>query len=599
MGRHSLPDVRPASAGRARSPRRRNVATAAALVLAVAAGTGIAARAGLLSFGAPCDRDPVRLDIVASPDIAPALRETADRAGRDKVTSDGRCLAVRVTARDNFKVARALATGAAGTTSGSGAPTYQVWIPDSGVWVDRAKGAGDGIPLTPAGNVASSPVTLAAVPASARTLGWPRKTYTWSDLAQAATGGGLPRVGSADPARSASGLLALSAMAESSQQDGAEGDTRTAATAKLLSERVADSDLQLLDTLAQDDSGAEKGNPRRNEAVLISEQAAFTHNAEGNGVAGLNLFYPTDGAPALDYPYSLVNQTELTTDQSRAAMRFMALLGEERSYRTLERYGFRAANAPATDEVLRTAGGRSPQPYGGEDARPPSAEAVQRALGLWTVTVRSARLTTVVDASGSMAAPVPGRSGQSRMEVTKASLLRALSQFTAEDEIGLWEFATRLDGSKDYRVLERTARLGERVTGGGTHRERLSDAFAALRPVPDGDTGLYDTTLAAYKEARSSYVSGKFNALVILTDGSNKDDDSISRANLIERLKALADPARPVPLIAVAVGPDADRAEVDRIAKATGGAGYEVSDPADIQSVLLKAIMLSAASTTP
>ncbi|WP_329070471.1 substrate-binding domain-containing protein [Streptomyces sp. NBC_01429] len=591
MGRHSLPDVRATGAGRARSPRRRHVSIAAALVLAVTAGTGVAARAGLLSFGGPCDAAPVRLDIAASPDIAPALREVAERARRDRVTSDGNCLDIRVSARENFKAATALARGSA--------PDFQVWVPDSDVWVDRAKGSGDGIPLTPAGNVASSPVALAAVPRSARTLGWPRETYTWAELAAAVTDTGRPRLGSADPVRSATGLLALSSVAESAQQKGRDGagDTLAAATAQLLSQRVTDSDPRLLDTLAQDDSGAEKGNPRRNEALLLSEQAAFAHNSEGSGAANLHLFYPTDGAPVLDFPYSLVDQTALSTDQSRAAMRFMALLGEEPSYRTLEKHGFRVTNTPVRGDVLRTAGGRSPQPYDGADARPPSVETVQRTLGLWTVTVRSTRLTTVVDASGSMAAPVPGRDGQSRMDVTKASLLRALAQFTAEDEVGLWEFATRLDGKKDYRELEKTARLGDPVKGGGTHRERLSDAFSALKPVPDADTGLYDTTLAAYSKARATYVDGKFNALVILTDGSNKDDDGISRGALIKRLKALADPERPVPLIAVAVGPDADRAEVDKIAKATGGAGYEVSDPADIQSVLLRAIMLSAGST--
>lgn len=71
---------------------------------------------------------------------------------------------------------------------------------------------------------------------------------------------------------------------------------------------------------------------------------------------------------------------------------------------------------------------------------------------MWTITVQNARLTTVVDASGSMAPLVPGRN-QSRMDVTKESLIQALDQFTPDDEIGLWEFATTLDGQKDYRRL--------------------------------------------------------------------------------------------------------------------------------------------------
>ncbi|MFJ2647713.1 substrate-binding domain-containing protein [Streptomyces sp. NPDC087420] len=586
MGRHSLPDERAAGPGRPRSPRRRSVAIATALVLTVAAGAAVAVQSGALSFAEACGDVPVRLRMVASPDIAPALRAIADRARADKVTSDGRCLDIRVVARENYRVASALARG-------SETPDFEVWVPDSGVWVDRAESVGDAASLTPAGNVALSPVTLAAVPTAAASLGWPRKTYTWAGLTTAATEQDQRLLGAADPARSATGLLALTSIADSSRDGGPDGDTRAAATAKLLSQRVSDSDIQVLRTLAEDDSGAEKGNPRRNEAVLLSEQAAFVHNSGSNGAANLQLFYPTDGAPALDYPYNLVDESELTTDESRAAMRFMALLTDDASYRTLEDHGFRAgaADTPVEAALVRTAGGRAPQPYDTDDSRPPTAEEVQRTLGLWTVTVQSARLTTVVDASGSMEAPVPGRGGQSRMDVTKASLLQALAQFTPEDEIGLWKFATRLDGAKDYRKVEETARLGDAAKGGGTHREKLSDAFSALEPVPDGDTGLYDTTLAAYKEAQASYVKGKFNAVVLLTDGTNKDDHSISRAALISQLRTLTDPTRPVPLIGIAVGPDADRAAVHQIARATGGAGYEVSDPGDIQAVILQAIM--------
>ncbi|MFC7466966.1 hypothetical protein ACFQVA_04025 [Actinomadura keratinilytica] len=100
---------------------------------------------------------------------------------------------------------------------------------------------------------------------------------------------------------------------------------------------------------------------------------------------------------------------------------------------------------------------------------------------MWTITVQSARLTTVVDASGSMAQPVPGRD-QSRMDVTKASLIQALSQFTPDDEIGLWEFATHLDGDKDFRKLVETRRLGDRDEKGKAHREKLTAAFGDLTP---------------------------------------------------------------------------------------------------------------------
>ncbi len=586
MGRHSLPDSH-AAEGRRGHPstrrRRRTVAIATLLVLAVATGTAVAAKGGLLSFSESCEDSAVHLSVVASPDIAPAVRSLAEQARADEVKADGRCLAVEVLARDAHKVAEALA---AGDTE----PDFQVWLPDSDLWLERAKGLGEGIPVSPSDSVASSPVALAMVPSASRALGWPRKTYTWAELVAGALGSDRVRLGAADPARSATGLLALAGIGASSARQGGNSDTRVAQTAKVLAERMSDGDAQVLETLARSTSGAEEGNPKRNQAVLISEQAAFAHNAEATGAGKLDLFYPEDGTPLLDYPYTLVNEPQLSTTESRAALRFMNLLNDREARATFAEHGFRAGDGSAADSLVAAAGGRKPQPYAEPAAEAPSAEALQETLGMWTITVQSARLTTVVDASGSMATLVPGRN-QSRMDVTKESLIQALGQFTPDDEIGLWEFATTLDGEKDYRRLMETKRLGDPAAGGGTHREKLTAAFAGLQPVPGGATGLYDTTLASYKEARSTYVKGKFNALVILTDGSNQDTNGISRSGLITELKELVDPERPVPVIAIAVGPDADRDEVAEIARITGGDGYEVSDPAEIQAVILQAIM--------
>ncbi|WP_202461304.1 substrate-binding and VWA domain-containing protein [Streptomyces sp. SID8374] len=585
MGRHSLPDAyAPRERGEA-SPRRRRrtIVIATLLVLAVATGAGVAVKGGLLSFSESCEDSAVRLSLAASPDIAPAVRTIAEQALADEVRSDGHCLDVDVVARDSYKVADALASG--GET-----PDFQVWLPDSDLWLDRAEGLGAGTPISPSDSVASSPVALAVVPSASQRLGWPKKTYSWAEVVTAALTSDKIRLGAADPARSATGLLALTSIGGSSAQQGGDSDTRVAETAKVLAERMSDSDAQVLETLARSGSGAEDGNPKRNQAVLISEQAAFAHNAEATGSGRLNLFYPEDGTPLLDYPYTLVDEEKLTLAQSRAALRFMTLLNDKSSRDVFARYGFRPADGAAEETVVASAGGKSPQPYATSAAEAPSAKALQEMLGMWTITVQSARLTTVVDASGSMSTPVPGRD-QSRMDVTKESLIQALAQFTPDDEIGLWEFATTLDGEKDYRKLMETRRLGDPAQGGSTHREKLSAAFAGLQPVPGGATGLYDTLLASYKEARSTYVKGKFNALVILTDGSNQDDDGISRSALIAELKELADPERPVPVIAIAVGPDADREEVAEIARVTGGDGYEVSDPVEIQAVILQAIM--------
>ncbi|WP_069886382.1 substrate-binding domain-containing protein [Streptomyces luteocolor] len=584
MGRHSLPDEDGTGAPDPRPRARgRTVAIATALVLVVAGGTAAAVRSGVLSFGGSCEDDAVRLDVVAAPDVTPALRKAADTAREQEITSDGHCIDVRVSARDSYEVADEL-------RSGKDDPGYDVWVPDSDIWVQRVGLGTKQTKISPAGNIASSPVGVGMIPSAAESLGWPKKTYAWPELTAAAMKSDKLRLGAADPARSATGLLALAKLgASAKRQGGKEGDTQAAAMAKALASRTTDSDGLLLDTLARDGSGAEQGNPRRNQAVILSEQAAFAHNASAHEENSIDLFYPKDGSPRLDYPYTLVEDDKMSTDLSRAALRFMTMFSDADGQKILADHGFRTDPDQPSDKLVTAAGGRTPQPYADEATDPPSDKQLQETLGMWTITVQSARLNTVVDASESMNQLVPGRD-QSRMEVTKSSLLQALAGFTDEDEIGLWEFATALDGTKDYRELQPTERLGDQK-GGATHRDRLSAAFGGLQPVPGGATGLYDTTLAAYKEARSTYARGKFNALVILTDGANQDPGSISRSSLISQLEDLSDPKKPVPIIAIAVGPDADKDEVQQIAAATGGSGHQVDDPAQIHAVILKAIM--------
>ncbi|GGN30822.1 hypothetical protein GCM10011578_068260 [Streptomyces fuscichromogenes] len=566
--------------------RRRTTAVTTALVLVVAGGTAAAVRSGLLPFGASCQDDPVRVTVAVSPDLAPTLTAAAKRARAQDVTSDGRCIAVTVDAEESYKVSDTLQAGRK--------PDAQVWVPDSSLWLDRVAAAGTAAQVTSLGNVAETPVAVGMVPAAAKSLGWPDRTYSWLELVGASTRSDSVKLGAADPARSAAGLLALTQLGTAAARVKG-GATRAAALMKTLSQRVSATDAQVVDTLPRDSSGTEQGNPRRNQALILTEQAAFAHNATAGSARRLDLFYPKDGSPALDYPYALLDETELSTDESRAALRFMTYVQQPAQRTLLAKDGFRTDDESVPAALVDRAGGSDPQPYAEPAVAAASESAVRDALGTWTITVQSARITTVVDASASMSEPVSG--GRSRMDVTKASLLQALATFTPEDEIGLWEFSTKLDGAKDYRVLVPTERLGDRK-GTGTQRDLLSSAFSDLKPVPNGATGLYDTTLAAYREATATYAKGRFNALVVLTDGENQDPGSISRTRLLSNLRRLSDPQKPVPLIVIAIGPDASKQEAQQMAEATGGSGHQVDDPSQIHTVILQAIVAAGATGT-
>ncbi|WP_308341043.1 substrate-binding domain-containing protein [Streptomyces sp. JJ36] len=559
-------------------------------LLLAGAATAVAARTGWQPFAEPCGDGTVRLRVAAEPSVAPALRTVAEQARERHVTSDGRCLDVRVTARTGAETAAALARG-----EDTG---HQVWVPDSALWVLHAASSGRAPQLDTAGNVASTPLTLAAVPPAAKTLGWPEKTYDWAELAAAVTGRDALRAGAADPARSATGLLALARVrSAATAAGGTDAGLRAAATARALARHTAPGDAQVLATLPRDASRAELHHPQRSQVLFLSEQAAYAHNRSGGARQRLRLFYPRDAATVLDYPYTLLDAAGLSTGQTRAASRFQTLLGGAEGRSVLRRHGFRPPGAQADPELVRTAGGREPQPTTDAPVEPPSAEETDAARGLWTVTIQSERITTVVDASASMAQPVPGRPGQTRMDVTRSALIQALGQFTADDEIGLWEFALRLDGDRDHRTLVPAARLGDPAGDGGTQRDRLLTALAGLRTVPYGATGLHDTVLAAYEQARKGYAEGRFNAVVVLTDGADQDPDGASLRAAVRGLRESARPGRPLPLIVIAIGPDADERSCRRLAEATGGSAHRVDDPAQIHRVVLEAITVAGSRT--
>ena len=139
-------------------------------------------------------------------------------------------------------------------------------------------------------------------------------------------------------------------------------------------------------------------------------------------------------------------------------------------------------------------------------------------------------------------------------------------------------------------ILVPTRRLDADVDG-QSQRHVLA---ATLDTLPDrlsrGGTGLYDTTLAAVRAAQADYNPDAVNSVLIVTDGANDDDQSIGLQELLDTLTSEANPDRPVKVIGVALGPDADLDVLKQIADATGGAAYSAVNPADLQSVLFDAI---------
>jgi len=73
-----------------------------------------------------------------------------------------------------------------------------------------------------------------------------------------------------------------------------------------------------------------------------------------------------------------------------------------------------------------------------------------------------------------------------------------------------------------------------------------------------GNTGLYDTIDAGYRQVRRAWRPDQQNILVVMTDGKNEDGHGLSLPQLVSSLRAQVSPKRPVSVILIAYGSDAD-----------------------------------------
>ena len=78
---------------------------------------------------------------------------------------------------------------------------------------------------------------------------------------------------------------------------------------------------------------------------------------------------------------------------------------------------------------------------------------------------------------------------------------------------------------------------------------------------------------------------------MLLTDGKNEDPRSITLDDLLAKLAAAKDPARPIVVIPVAIGPDADAATLARVTEVTGGRSYTATAPEQITGVFVDALL--------
>ncbi|HEU5031158.1 MAG TPA: substrate-binding domain-containing protein [Spirillospora sp.] len=578
--------------GAARPPRRRAGIFlgpfAAAVGLVVLSGFGVYAFAS--SRGDCSGGGALTVSVAAAPDVEPAVAKAAGRFNDARHEIGGRCARLRVRAADPAAVATLLSgKGSAGVTE-----RPDVWIPDSSLWISLVQGSGrpaQAVPFTGLGGIASSPIVVAmpkTLAAQLRAAGVPERP-SWRDLLEAAgtadgpgaapdagTGGTIPahllRLQVPDPDRSATGMGTLM-LAGSLMGGSPGGEAVFTGVVRTIREGIAAS-------VNAEFTAFRGGSEQPYPVALAPERAVFAYNAAHAADPAVAV-YPSEGSVFLDYPVTVLGKDPAKV---RAGRLFQKALTSGASRADVRRLGLRTPDGAAPASFTARTGVDPRVPHA---LAAPSASAVAQTMQAWAQLSLSIRMLSIMDVSGSMAEPVAP--GVSRLQSTIRTAQGGLSLLPDDSELGQWEFSTDLPGGRDWRELVGVGPLGERL-GSSTRRQRVLSAFAQMRVKKHGDTGLYDTVLAAFAYMTRTYKPEFVNSILLWTDGRDEDPDGPTLDETLAELRRAYDPERPVQINMLGYGPDVDVRDLRRVAHATRGEVYVAETPQQIQGIFLKAV---------
>ena len=565
---------KPARRGR-RPAVRTGLLVTVAIVVAAAVMTTLGSQAIMAST--TCGRHPVLVNLAASDDIGPAIQRVAQHFNRLHRLVGGRCAVVQVTEYQSAAAAAMID----GKQPLHGLPAFTAWIPDSSLWIELARGMPVGAQMIqPTGiNVARSPLMIAMPRSVAARLPAFGNSIRWNFLLPQSAGGppaaDSVQVQLPDPAQSAAGLAAVIEMGRvlGTSQSARLNFTQFAFGAHVTAQYDNPAALTSLVSLARPPIGERPVTVASEQSVV---QYDLAHQAQP-----LAARYPADGTPELDYPYVLTTANRL---QRQAAMEFGKVLSQPYAADVVRFAGFRSARG-VPDQVPASFGLARQKLRLTELAIPGLA---QTTLQAWNRVRIGIRILALLDISGSMAQPA-GPGGPTREAEMTSAAGEGLMLFTDSTQMGLWEFASNLDGSKPYKELVPLGPLPAEI-GLISRRQQIQQINQTLRPKPGAAASMNKTILAAYRYMVRTYQPKEANSVLIMTGGADDAVGDIPAAKLLKKLRAMAGPNRRVALIFIVFGQSSHYAAIKHLAKATGGAAFQITDPAEINKIFFAAV---------
>ncbi|HEY9242624.1 MAG TPA: hypothetical protein VIP48_11610 [Streptosporangiaceae bacterium] len=545
------------------------------IVIGLSALAGVIACTLLVAFGAEavvsrasCTDHPVVVKLAASPDIAPAISHVAKYFNAEHNNVQGHCAVVRVSNVQSSVAATEIAKSAS-------SPAFNAWVPDSSLWANVARSFPVGAQLVQQTglSVAKSPLMIvmprsvaAQVPAYGSAVGW--QFLLPQRVGGPATGLGL-HVKFPDPAQSSAGLATLITL----QQLLGTGSTAQAGFADFVL------NIQLTPGTRSLTSLASLAHER--PVTIASEQSIAQFDRAHPAASALSGRYPVQGTPELNYPYVLTSASQL---ERKAGQDFEKALRSSYASSYVQYLGFRTGAGTAPGWIGQY-GLDTGQPKLISAAAPGQAET---SLQAWQKLKLGSRDLVLLDVSEQMATPVsPAGTTLEQVLIQAASL--GLTHFPDSTQMGIWAFASHLDGPLPYKQLVPVGPLPAPL-GLISRRQQITQATEQGKPVPGAPSALYGSMLSAFKSLSAGYQPRYVNAVLVMTAGIDNDKSDISAAELIRQLRALYNPNKRVEIIPLMFGTAGNFKVMQEIAKVTGGVAFDITNPKQINAAFFSAI---------
>ena len=540
---------------------------------------------------AGCTGDLMTTTVAASPDQFPVMSELANRWNDHAPEVGNRCVRVTVLSAEPSKVAAALGPGWDENRDGT---RPDVWAPDSTAWTFVAAARPEARPLLPeqAPSLASSAIVLALPRPMAEAMGWPKRKVLIPELLGALATGktwanfghpewGPIKLGITDPTQSVAGLNVLLSVMDRNADRKLSNQEITASVAFSSSVTAAAPSAEtFFDRAAQ--TPAAPSALASAVAFPTDEYSLAAYRAETPAQDFVPL-YLGEKTTFADHPYAVLRAPWVDPTKAETAAKFLDYLLSVEGQRAYGAVGFRDADAQSKyAPLLDKERGFSPDLSA--TPRVPDAESVNQIIAQWSQLQRPVNVLIVLDTSGSMNERIP-QLNATRLQLLQQAAIKGIGMLNNASSMSLWQFSSKLTPTTDYREL---VPLGPALAPVGpvSRREALVNAIRGLKA--SGGTGLYDTTAAAHQRLQQSWQPGASNLVMVITDGKNEDDVGLSQPQLIGKLKASARADRPLPILGIAVGPEADAAALQQISQVTGGRTFAArSDHEVLEQIVL------------